>query len=316
MQHTKRHCILIGAPVDTGQRRAGCLMGPAAYRTAGIARALEALGHQVSDRGDVAPAPLTEPPHCPNPVVHHLAETLGWTQALAEAGQRAMEVENALPVFMGGDHSLSLGSVAGVAAHAAATGQPLFVLWLDAHSDFHTPETTDSGNLHGTPLAYITGCPFAPFPPFPAPVPPGNIALFGIRSVDPAEHAALLAYDIAINDMRVIDEQGITAPLRAFLDRVAAAEGMLHVSLDVDFMDPSIAPAVGTTVPGGATFREAHLVMELLHESGLVTSVDLVELNPFLDERGRTAHLMVDLLASLLGRKVFDRPTRSFRGQG
>jgi arginase len=121
-----------------------------------------------------------------------------------------------------------------------------------------------------------------------------------------------LRHDIAINDMRVLDEQGIVAPLRAFLDRVREAGGLLHVSLDVDFLDPTIAPAVGTTVPGGATFREAHLVMELLHESGLVTSLDLVELNPFLDERGRTALLMVDLVASLMGRKVFDRETRSF----
>ena len=315
MEQINRHCILIGAPVDSGQRRPGCLMGPAAYRVAGITGALEALGHQVSDRGDVSPAPVPEPaPSCPNPAVHHLTETLGWTKALAEAGQAAMAA-GGMPVFMGGDHSLSLGSVAGMAAHAAAAGRPLFVLWLDAHSDFHTPESTASGNLHGTPLAYIAGRPFAPFPPLPAPVPPENIALFGIRSVDPAEHAALLAHDIGINDMRVIDEQGITAPLRAFLERVTAARGLLHVSLDVDFMDPSIAPAVGTTVPGGATFREAHLVMELLHDSGLVTSVDLVELNPFLDERGRTAHLMVDLLASLMGRKVFDRPTRSFRGQ-
>lgn len=314
MEHAKHHCILIGAPVDTGQRRAGCLMGPAAYRVAGIARALEALGHRVSDRGDVSPDRVAEVPPCPNQAVHHLAETLGWTKALADAGQ-AVLADGAMPVFMGGDHSLSLGSVSGVAAHARASKRPLFVLWLDAHSDFHTPESTDSGNLHGTPLAYIAGRPFAPFPPFPAPVPPENICLFGIRSVDPAEHAALLAHDIAINDMRVIDEQGITAPLRAFLDRVTAADGLLHVSLDVDFMDPAIAPAVGTTVPGGATFREAHLVMELLHDSGLVSSVDLVELNPFLDERGRTAHLMVDLLASLMGRKVFDRPTRSFRGQ-
>ena len=144
------------------------------------------------------------------------------------------------------------------------------------------------------------------------PVPGGNICMFGIRSVDPAEHAALVAIDITVNDMRVLDEQGIVAPLRTFLDQVAAANGMLHVSLDVDFLDPSIAPAVGTTVPGGATFREAHLVMELLHESGLVTSLDLVELNPFLDDRGRTAKLMVDLVGSLMGRKVFDRPTRSF----
>ena len=303
-------CILIGAPIDTGQKRAGCLMGPAAYRVAGLAQAITDLGHRVEDRGDVA-LPLLRDVACPNPAVHSLAETVGWTEALAD------EVEDAfiagLPIVMGGDHSLALGSVAGAAAHAAKAGRPLFLLWLDAHSDFHTPLSTTSGNLHGTPVAYIAGrAGFDAFPPFPAPIPAERICLYGIRSVDPAEHAALLEHDIAINDMRVLDEHGIVKPLRTFLDAVRAAGGMLHVSLDVDFLDPSIAPAVGTTVPGGTTFREAHLVMELLHESGLVTSLDLVELNPFLDERGRTARLMVDLVASLLGRKVFDRPTRSF----
>ncbi|GAB4266899.1 MAG: arginase [Pararhodobacter sp.] len=311
MTQDPRHCLLIGAPVDTGQCRPGCLMGPAAYRVAGIAPMLEGLGHKVTDLGDVSPRAV--PARCDNPAVHHLPETLGWTQALRDAGAAA--AQQGMPVFLGGDHSLSLGSVAGVAEQAKAMGRPLFVLWLDAHSDFHTPETTESGNLHGTPVAYLSGRPFAPFPAFPAPVPPQNICLFGIRSVDAAEHAALLEHDIAINDMRVLDERGIAAPLREFLDRVEAANGFLHVSLDVDFLDPMVAPAVGTTVPGGATFREAHLVMEMLHESGLVSSVDLVELNPFLDERGRTAHLMVDLLASLMGRKVLDRPTRSYRGQ-
>ncbi len=306
-----RHCLLIGAPVDSGQRRPGCLMGPAAYRTAGLAAALEALGHRVSDLGDVACLPVAAT--SANAAVHHLPETLGWTRALAEAGAAAMG--QGMPIFLGGDHSLSLGSVAGMAAAAQAQGRPLFVLWLDAHSDFHTPATTESGNLHGTPVAYLAGRDFEGFPPFPAPVPPENICLFGIRSVDAAEHAALLQHDIAINDMRVLDERGVVAPLREFLAAVEAADGMLHVSLDVDFLDPSVAPAVGTTVPGGATFREAHLVMELLHESERVTSLDLVELNPFLDERGRTAHLMVDLVASLMGKKVFDRPTRSYRGQ-
>jgi arginase len=217
-----------------------------------------------------------------------------------------------VPIIMGGDHSLALGSVAGAAAYADRAGRPLFLLWLDAHSDFHTLATTTSGNLHGTPLAYIAGRDgFDALPDFPAPIPADRICLFGIRSVDAAEHAALLRHDIAINDMRVLDEQGIVAPLRTFLNHVRANGGMLHVSLDVDFMDPSVAPAVGTTVPGGTTLREAHLVMEMLHESGLVTSLDLVELNPFLDERGRTARVMVDLVASLMGRKVFDRMTRS-----
>ena len=285
-------------------------MGPAAYRVAGLKASLEALGARVEDRGDVAPAPL-RPVTSTNPAVHHLAETVAWASALAAAGAEAMR--DGMPIFLGGDHSLSLGSVAGVAAHAAAAGRPLFVLWLDAHSDIHTPMTTQSGNLHGTPVAYISGAAgFDAFPAFPAPVPADRICLFGIRSVDPAEHAALLGTDMTICDMRVLDERGMVAPLREFLDGVRAANGFLHVSLDVDFLDPSIAPAVGTTVPGGTTFREAHLVMELLHESGLVTSLDLVELNPFLDERGRTARLMVDLVGSLMGRKVFDRPTRSF----
>ena len=302
---------LLGAPIDAGQRRAGCIMGPSAYRVAGIVDAIRSLGHAVEDWGDLALPPLTDAA-CPNPAVHSLPEVLGWTEVLADKVDDALSASG-FPIILGGDHSLALGSVAGAAAFAARAGRPLFLLWLDAHSDFHTPLTSESGNLHGTPVAYIAGrAGFDAFPPFPAPIPPERICLFGIRSVDPAEHAALLKHDLAINDMRVLDERGIVAPLREFLSAVKAAGGMLHVSLDVDFLDPAIAPAVGTTVPGGTTFREAHLVMELLHESGLVTSLDLVELNPFLDERGRTAKLMVDLVGSLMGRKVFDRPTRSY----
>jgi arginase len=305
-----KHCLLLGAPVDSGQRRPGCLMGPAAYRVAGIAGALAALGHGVEDRGDLAPAPLA-PADCPNPAVHALAETVAWTKTLAAATEAALG--DGFPIVLGGDHSIGLGVVAGAAAHAAKAGRPQFLLWLDAHSDFHTPLTTQSGNLHGTPVAYVAGRDgFDAFPPFPAPLPPERICLYGIRSVDPEEHAMLLEHDIGLIDMRAIDEAGIVAPLRAFLERVRGENGLLHVSLDVDFLDPGIAPAVGTTVPGGTTFREAHLVMELLHESGMVSSLDLVELNAFLDERGRTARLMVDLVASLMGKKVFDRPTRGF----
>ena len=299
---------LIGAPVDCGKARRGCLMGPDAFRTAGLEGALVDLGHEVRDLGDVTPVLVDL---APVDGVHALPETVGWTIALARAAEAA--VAEGVPIFMGGDHALSLGSVAGVAAHARARGRPLFVLWLDAHSDVHTPRSTVSGNLHGTPVSYLTGRDgFEAFPPFPAPVPAEQVCLFGIRSIDPAERQALLADHFDVIDMRVIDENGIKRPLQAFLDRVTAADGMLHVSLDVDFLDPTIAPAVGTTVPGGATFREAHLTMELLCDSGLVTSLDLVELNPFLDERGRTARLMVDLVASLMGRRVFARPTPNF----
>ena len=303
------HCILIGAPVDCGKRRRGCLMGPDAYRTAGLAEAITDLGHSVEDLGNLAPDAVSVPDHS-NPVVHKLAENVGWTMSLSRAAREA--APRGLPIFLGGDHALALGTVSGMAAHAAAEGRPFFALWLDAHSDIHTPASTTSGNLHGTPVGYVIGRDgFDGFPALEAQVDPANICMLGLRSVDGPEHAALLDMEVDVVDMRRIDEEGIRAPLAAFLDRVRAADGMLHVSLDVDFLDPAIAPAVGTTVPGGATTREGHLVMEMLCDAGCVSSLDLVELNPFLDERGRTASLMVDLTASLLGRRVFDRPTRS-----
>ncbi len=300
--------ILIGAPMDAGKRRQGCRMGPDAYRVAGLQDALTDLGHTVNDRGNVRPEDVDVPEHSH---LFSLPECIGWTQALSQAAQDS--APQGVPIFMGGDHALSMGTVAGMAAHAKQIGRPLFVLWLDAHSDFHTPNSTGSGNLHGTPVAYFTGqSGFDAFPPLPDVVPTDRVGMIGLRSVDPAERAELEQERAMLADMRSIDENGIKAPLMAFLDRVRAENGILHVSLDVDFLDPAIAPAVGTTVPGGATEREAHLAMELLHESGLVCSLDLVELNPFLDERGRTAKLMVDLAASLMGRRIFDRPTRSF----
>ena len=303
-----QNIILIGAPVDSGKDRKGCIMGPDAYRTARLDDILTDLGHFVTDLGNLTPQETNIPEH-DNLIA--LPQTVGWTRTLNKAARDA--APKGLPIFLGGDHSLSLGSVTGIADYAASIGKPLFVLWLDAHSDFHTPQSTASGNLHGTPVAYISGQGgFYDFPVVTNRVPTENICLIGLRSVDPAEHAALSNTDIAIADMRAIDEGGIRAPLAEFLDKVEAADGLLHVSLDVDFLDPDIAPAVGTTVPGGATLREAHLVMELLHDSARVTSLDLVELNPFMDERGKTASLMVDLTASLMGRRVFDRPTRSF----
>ena len=304
-------CVLVGAPVQSGTDRLGCDMGPSAYRAAGLPQAIRDLDIPVEDAGTIAPAPFAGPSH-PNRAIHHLAETAGWTLALTEAAY-AHSAE-ARPIFLGGDHSLSAGTVAGMGLRARAEGRPLFVLWLDAHADLHTLDTTQSGNLHGVPLAYLTGRPgFAGyFPPLDAALDPSRICMIGLRSVDPAERAVLRDSGTRVHDMRDIDETGIVAPLRDFLRAVAGADGLLHVSLDVDFLDPGIAPGVGTTVPGGATFREAHLIMELLHDSGLVRSLDLVELNPFLDERGRTALLMADLAASLFGRRILDRPTRSF----
>jgi arginase len=241
-----------------------------------------------------------------------LPEVVAWIESIGEAVYRASA--DGMPIVLGGDHSLAAGTLSGLSRRAAEAGREFFVLWLDAHPDFHTLDTTQSGNLHGVAMAYATGRPgFAgAFPPLAAPIRSENICMIGIRSVDPAERPALASSGIIVHDMRAIDEHGVAPLLDRFLQRVAAANGVLHVSFDVDFLDPDIAPGVGTTIPGGATFREAHLVMEMLHDSRLVTSLDLVELNPFLDERGRTALLIVDLVASLMGRSVLDRPTRSY----
>lgn len=304
-------CRIVGAPVQDGASQLGCEMGPSALRTAGLVGALTELGHEVADRGTVVPPP-------PRPVLHDngalksLPEIVAWTEALSAAAYEASD--GAMPIFMGGDHSLSAGTLAGLVRRAAEQDRKLFVLWLDAHPDFHTLETSSTGNLHGVPLAYASGSPGFEgyFPDIETTIDPERICIFGARSVDPAEHDALNARGVTVHDMRAIDEHGAAPLLRDFIARVEAANGMLHVSLDVDFLDPDIAPAVGTTVPGGATLREAHLVMEMLSDSGLVTSLDIVELNPFLDERGRTAKLLVDLTASLMGRRIMDRPTRSY----
>lgn len=309
-----RNCVLIGAPVDSGKRLQGCLMGPDALRVAGLAEALTALGHAVTDLGNLSPLPVATACHMPAHI-HAPIKTKCRAQAIAKASQSIGAYD--LPIFLGGDHSLSLGSVPGMARRAAAQGKPQFVLWLDAHADFHTPDSSSSGHLHGTPLAYATGkMGFSGFPAASDPVPEEQVCILGLRSVDPSESDLLQASAIHRHDMRQIDETGIAHPLAAFLDNVAQANGALHVSLDVDFLDPAIAPAVGTTVPGGATIHEAHLVMEMICDSGLMTSLDLVELNPFLDERGRTAQVMVDLAASALGRRVFDRPTQAIGCKG
>ena len=304
-------CILIPAPVEAGTGRRGADMGSRAFRAAGLAEALSDLGYAVIERPPIAAGAVEPKPH-PNRAIGDLGEIAAWTAAIERVAYEA--AAEGMPIFLGGDHSLSAGSIAGVSRRAGEAGEELFVLWLDAHSDFHTLDTTVSGNLHGVPMAYVTGREgFAGwYPPLVAPVKPENVCMVGLRSVDPAEREALKQSPITVYDMRAIDENGVGSLVGAFLERVVARGGVLHVSLDVDFLDPEIAPGVGTTVPGGASFREAHLIMEMLHDTGRVGSLDLVELNPFLDERGRTALLLVDLVASLMGRRILDRPTRSW----
>jgi arginase len=308
-----RKIAVLGAPIDTGASQRGTLMGPAALRTAGLVTLLDGLGFEVEDHGDLRIDGIAELADAPPDNARHYREIQRWSRALT---MRAHELARSgvIPIFLGGDHTLSMGSVNGIARHWREAGRELFVVWLDAHADYNTPATTLSGNMHGMSAAFLCGEPgldglLGGEPR--APIDPDRLELFGVRSIDKLEKDLLRARRINVADMRQIDEFGVGVLIRRVIDKVKARNGVLHVSFDVDFLDPSLAPGVGTTVPGGATYREAHLVMELLHDSGLVRSVDIVELNPFLDERGRTARIAVELIGSLFGQQITDRPTPS-----
>lgn len=300
---------LIGVPLEEGSGRGGCAMGPAALRIAGVARSLADLGHRVEDRGDLRPEPAADLEDRPD--ARRLPVVAAMVRALEQATFEAAEA-GAIPILLGGDHSMSMGSVSGMARYAAGRGKPLFVLWLDAHADFNNPQTSPSGNIHGMPVAFFCGqAEFAPILPTGRPlVDPQKVFQIGIRSVDEIERERIAEFGLHVFDMRAIDENGMAAIVKTVLAAVEQADGLLHVSLDVDFLDPDLAPGVGTTVPGGATFREAHLIMEMLHDSDRVASLDLVELNPFLDDRGKSARILAELTASLFGKRVLDRPTR------
>jgi arginase len=306
-----RRIALLGAPVEVGASQRGTLMGPAALRTAGIAALLESLGFGVEDHGDLSVADLLLTDEEPPANTKHYREISAWIRALSGRAY-GLAHSGAIPLFLGGDHSLSMGSVNGVARHWREAGRELFVLWLDAHADYNTPATTITGNMHGMSGAFLCGEPgldglLGNEPR--ASIKPDQLALFGVRSIDKLERDLVRDRPIAVADMRQIDEFGVGVLIRQVIDKVKARNGVLHVSFDVDFLDPDVAPGVGTTVPGGATYREAHLVMELLNDSGLVRSLDIVELNPFLDERGRTARLAIELVGSLFGQQITDRPT-------
>ena len=302
---------LLGVPTDAGASRRGACLGPAALRLAGLAERLRDLGYDVEDRGDLdlgLSQPLGAAPDETAAMRLHGLGELG--RRLAAASQAILS-EGRRPVFLGGDHSVSMGSVTGVARACSERGQPLFVLWIDAHTDFNTPSISPTGNPHGMALAFLCGEPelegFGGSPPWRCPVPPAQVTVLGARSIDPLERDLLERRGVEVLDMRAIDENGVSALVRRLVQRVAAARGHLHVSLDVDVLDPAIAPGVGTTVPGGLTYREAHLCMEMLHDAGSVGSLDVVELNPFMDHAGRSATLLVELIGSLFGRRILTR---------
>ena len=304
-----RTASLIGAPTDVGAGARGASMGPEALRVAGLQPALESHGLTVLDRGNLSgPANPWQPPE---DGYRHLREVVEWNRRVRDAVAAELALGH-LPVLMGGDHCLAMGSIGAVARHCALTGRKLRVLWLDAHADFNTSALTPSGNVHGMPVACLCG--FGPEALTTlAQMPAGGPALrtdqirqIGIRSVDPGEKRFVHEQGLEVFDMRFIDEVGMRQTMERALDGVDA-DTHLHVSFDVDFLDPDIAPGVGTTIPGGPTYREAQLCMEMIADCGQLASLDIMELNPALDVRNRTALLAVDLVESLFGKSTLMR---------
>lgn len=297
---------LIGAPTDIGAGTRGASMGPEALRVAGIAQAIANFGIDVKDTGN-----LTGPP---NPFVgpvngyRHLHEVAQWNQSLHDAVFAELQAQR-MSVVLGGDHCLGIGSISAVAKHCKAAGKKLRVLWLDAHADFNTASLTPSGNIHGMPVACLCGEGPAELIDMGGPghrLNPKDLRQVGIRSVDEGEKRLVADMGIEVFDMRFIDEHGMRHAMEMALALVDK-NTHLHVSLDVDFLDPEIAPGVGTTVRGGPNYREAQLCMEMIADTGRLSSLDIVELNPALDVRNQTAELAVDLIESLFGKSTLMR---------
>jgi arginase len=291
---------VFGVPMDLGQRRRGVDMGPSALRYAGLDQRLRALGYDVVDSGNLnVPLPENEPPD--HSKARHLESIAGVCRDVYTKTLAILERDE-VGIFLGGDHSISSGTVSAMDAHGGDVG----VIWVDAHGDFNTPAITPSGNVHGMALASLLG----QGPPeltdigrAGAKLRPAEAVILGARDLDPKERVALRESGVLVISMREIDEMGMAAAARQALDRLSG-RSKVHISLDMDSLDPNEAPGVGTPVPGGLTYREAHLLMEILSDSGKVGSLDIVEVNPILDDRNRTARLGVELAASLFGQRI------------
>ena len=303
---TTRRLSLIGAPTDVGAADRGAAMGPEALRVAGLADALALHGAEVIDRGNLA-----GPPNPGQPAQHgyrHLDEVVAWNRLVHDAVLAELQGAR-LPVLLGGDHCLAVGSISAVARHCRDTNKKLRVLWLDAHADFNTSALTPSGNLHGMPVACLCGHGPQPLLDIGGQVPalsPKAFRQIGIRSVDAGEKQFVHQAGLEVFDMRYIDEMGMRHTMELALATLDT-HTHLHVSFDVDFLDPQIAPGVLTTVPGGPTYREAQLCMEMIADTGRLASLDVMELNPALDVRNATARLAVDLIESLFGKSTLMR---------
>lgn len=306
---TKR-IALIGAPTDIGAGTRGASMGPEALRVADIQRILGEHGLDIVDLGNLSgPA---NPWLAPQDGYRHLAEVVAWNQQVFAAVSGIL-ADDRLPILLGGDHSLAVGSISAVAARCRQLGKKLRVLWLDAHADFNTSEITPSGNLHGMPVACLCGVGPVGLTGLAGAKPAvavQDIRQLGIRSVDAGERQRVHEADLDVFDMRYIDENGMRSTMEQVLTGLDA-DTHLHLSFDVDFLDPEIAPGVGTPVPGGPGYREAQLCMEMIADTGRLGSVDVMELNPAFDVRNRTADLVVDLLESLFGKSTLMRKPRA-----
>lgn len=293
---------IVGVPMDLGQGRRGVDMGPSAIRYGRLQEVLEGLGHQVHDYGDMK-VPVAES-------LHHQQEEpggMGYLEAIRTVCLETIETLDQMPstmfpIVLGGDHSIAMGSVTGT-----SRGGRIGVIWVDAHADFNTPETSPSGNIHGMPLAHLCGLGDPRLVNLGSPgakVRPEDVVLIGIRSLDAGEVKLLRERGVTVLTMKEIDVKGIPAIAQIVADKLHGF-ARVHLSLDADVLDPEIAPGVGTPVAGGLTYREAHLLMELLADTKIVTSLDLVEVNPILDIANRTAKMMVELASSLLGKKIY-----------
>jgi len=301
---------LIGAPTDIGASVIGARLGPGALRVAGIRKALEAFGNTVVDVGDLAGPDNPELP--PVDGYRHLPEVIAWNTTLRNAVGEELG-KGRLPITMGDDHCLAMGSISAVVQHCRAEGKKLRVLWFDAHADFNTASITPSGNMHGMPVACLLGRGPEGLIDLAGEVPAmthDEVRQVGLRSVDRGEKELLHEVGVECYDMRYIDEMSMRKVMKKALEGIDE-DTHLHVSLDLDFIDPGIAPGVGTPVVGGPTYREAQLCMEMIADTGQLGSIDIVELNPALDQRNQTAELAIDLLESLFGKSTLLRMQRS-----
>ena len=301
-----RQIKIIGVPLDLGASRRGVDMGPSAVRVAGLEARLEALGHEVNDAGNVGVA-IAETKHVGEQNARYLAEITETCTKAAEMVVKSLE-EGMTPVVLGGDHSVAAGTVSGVAEFYRREKKKIGLIWIDAHSDINTPETSPSGNVHGMPVAAILGLgpePLANIFGFAPKVSPENTVLIGVRDIDATEKENIRRAGISeVYTMRDIDERGMRTVMEEALRAAGRGTAGYHVSLDMDWIDPEDAPGVGTPVRGGATYREAHLAMEIIADHGRMLSFEIVEVNPVIDEHNRTADLAVELISSAFGKKI------------